>query len=1025
MSSYPQSAQKYFQNHHINQVLESIVAGLTYSQPPDPLGYIEDCVQKIRKNDLPFDRRELKWDVFIPPPEKIAPVHKGEKSKKMKPLRGRQSVHLPPLPGGRDKEVSLEGISKPIVPRLGLHSAGHREEVKKAESKPLPPIGPKTGQSKDNVSKDRESSAKPMMDAAIRTNAEAQVKLGKAWENIVFVLGGPGCGKGTQCALISRDYNYTHLSAGDLLRAEVSTGSDLGKQLDSMMKEGKIVPMEVTIKLLRQAMEKAPLDAAGFLIDGFPRELDQALAFEDKVRYVSYPKCYPPLQRTHRSVQVASCRLVLYYSCPEELLERRLLKRGETSGRADDNIETIRKRFRVFLDKSLPVIQHYGAVGKCVEISSENSVDAVYAETRKHFDKPKPLYHSNVVFVLGGPGSGKGTQSTRLADEFSLTHLSTGDLLRAEIVKKSSIGKECAELMQEGKMVPMRLVLGLVRAKMEEAIAEGAKGFLIDGFPRTVEQALEFEETIGPPATVLYFSCPLTVLEARLLERGKTSGRADDNMETIRKRFRTFEQESLPVVEYYKGCGKCVEVSGNGFDILGMQVPKKVSQIVADRQIDDVYQEARRVFLVPEPLGHPNINFVLGGPGSGKGTQCVRLAQRYGLLHVSTGDLLRREVEDGTEVGKQVGDYMSRGVMVPMKTIMELLVKKVEEEFDSKGFLIDGFPRTVDQALTFERLVGSPSRVLYFSCPLDVLERRLLERGKTSGRADDTLETIKQRFATYQKESLPVVQYYKDKGVCVEIESTRSVEQVFEVACRVFESEEETLQPANDENVESAPEVALESRPNVESSINEVSSSTQENAEQVDARPFDGEKIVFVLGGPGSGKGTQCLKLVEELGWAHLSTGDLLREEVKKGTPLGQQLEADMREGKMVPMSITIELLKNAMGERHGAPGYLIDGFPRTMEQAEVFERSLAACTFVLFFDAPKDVLTSRLLKRGETSGRADDNAESIGKRLSTFDEQSMPVIEFFERDGRVKRVIAEGTIEEITRATMACFEGI
>lgn len=134
-----------------------------------------------------------------------------------------------------------------------------------------------------------------------------------------------------------------------------------------------------------------------------------------------------------------------------------------------------------------------------------------------------------------------------------------------------------------------------------------------------------------------------------------------------------------------------------------------------------------------------------------------------------------------------------------------------------------------------------------------------------------------------------------------------------------------------------------------------------------------------------------------------------------------------------------MDLLKNAMEAKRGAPGYLIDGFPRTMEQAKVvsisfplkqplhthlkqFERTIGKCSFVLFFDASHQILTQRLLERGKTSGRADDNLESIKKRLNTFTEMSLPVVTYFAGDGRVKKINAEGSIDSITQETMANF---
>lgn len=151
---------------------------------------------------------------------------------------------------------------------------------------------------------------------------------------VVFVLGGPGAGKGTQCANLVRDYGFEHLSAGDLLRAEQDRkGSQFGDMIKEYIKDGKIVPMEVTIQLLENAMTSA-IDKDGnrkFLIDGFPRKMDQATAFEEKV---------------------VESQFTLFFDCPENVMQERLLNRGKTSGRADDNEDSIKKRFKTFVETS-------------------------------------------------------------------------------------------------------------------------------------------------------------------------------------------------------------------------------------------------------------------------------------------------------------------------------------------------------------------------------------------------------------------------------------------------------------------------------------------------------------------------------------------------------------------------------------------------------------------------------------------------------------------------------------------------
>ncbi|KAK2768755.1 bifunctional uridylate/adenylate kinase [Arachnomyces sp. PD_36] len=189
---------------------------------------------------------------------------------------------------------------------------------------------------------------------------------------VMFVLGGPGSGKGTQSANLVRDYGFVHLSAGDLLREEQDReGSQYGDLIRSNIKDGIIVPMEITVALLSNAMSAAlaknPKPTAGqqnprFLIDGFPRKLDQAHFFEDTV---------------------CPSSLTLFLNCPEDVMQNRLLKRGETSGRSDDNIESIKKRFRVFQEQSMPVVDYYDTLGKVVRVVATGSQDEVYERIKE------------------------------------------------------------------------------------------------------------------------------------------------------------------------------------------------------------------------------------------------------------------------------------------------------------------------------------------------------------------------------------------------------------------------------------------------------------------------------------------------------------------------------------------------------------------------------------------------------------------------------------------------------------------
>ncbi|XP_008788701.1 UMP-CMP kinase 4-like isoform X3 [Phoenix dactylifera] len=178
---------------------------------------------------------------------------------------------------------------------------------------------------------------------------------------VVFVLGGPGSGKGTQCANIVKHFGFTHLSAGDLLRAEIKSGSENGTMIANMIKEGKIVPSEVTVKLLQKAMLESGNDK--FLIDGFPRNEENRTAFEN--------------------VTKIEPEFVLFLDCPEEEMERRILNRNQ--GRDDDNIETMRKRFKVFVESSLPVVEYYDSKGKVRKIDAAKPVDEVFEAVKVIF----------------------------------------------------------------------------------------------------------------------------------------------------------------------------------------------------------------------------------------------------------------------------------------------------------------------------------------------------------------------------------------------------------------------------------------------------------------------------------------------------------------------------------------------------------------------------------------------------------------------------------------------------------------
>jgi adenylate kinase len=175
---------------------------------------------------------------------------------------------------------------------------------------------------------------------------------------------------------------------------------------------------------------------------------------------------------------------------------------------------------------------------------------------------------------------------------------------------------------------------------------------------------------------------------------------------------------------------------------------------------------------------------LIGPPGSGKGTQGQMLSDRFGLVHVAAGDLLRDEVTKESEIGKAVADYLNRGELVPDEIIIELLMPVIVHAVEDKGYVLDGFPRSVGQALVARTLAeeagATPDAVIYLDAERDELVRRILERAKIEGRSDDTEEVIKNRLVVFDEATLPLVDYYRSRGLLHVIDANQSEPKVEE-----------------------------------------------------------------------------------------------------------------------------------------------------------------------------------------------------------------------------------------------------
>lgn len=189
-------------------------------------------------------------------------------------------------------------------------------------------------------------------------------------------------------------------------------------------------------------------------------------------------------------------------------------------------------------------------------------------------------------------------------------------------------------------------------------------------------------------------------------------------------------------------------------------------------------------------------------------------------------------------------------------------------------------------------------------------------------------------------------------------------------------------------------------------------------------------KNIVIFGAPGSGKGTQSDKMIEKYGFEHISTGDVLRSEIKNGTELGQTAKSYIDKGQLIPDELMVSILASvydSFGKEH--KGVIFDGFPRTIPQAEALKAMLAerghAIAAMIELDVPEDELMKRLILRGQQSGRSDDNEETIKKRLNVYHTQTAPLIDWYSKEGLHHHIDGLGELERISSDIFAVIDAL
>ncbi len=182
---------------------------------------------------------------------------------------------------------------------------------------------------------------------------------------------------------------------------------------------------------------------------------------------------------------------------------------------------------------------------------------------------------------------------------------------------------------------------------------------------------------------------------------------------------------------------------------------------------------------------------IFGAPGSGKGTQSDKMIEKYGLNHISTGDVLRDEIKKGTELGQTAASFIDKGNLIPDDLMVSILAKVYDSYGDHKGVIFDGFPRTIQQAEALKKMLDERgdkvAAMIELDVPEDELMKRLLLRGQKSGRADDNEETIKKRLVVYHSQTQPLIEWYKKEGVHYHVNGFGELDTIFAEICEVID----------------------------------------------------------------------------------------------------------------------------------------------------------------------------------------------------------------------------------------------
>eukprot|EP00656_Telonema_subtile_P015466 TRINITY_DN18108_c0_g1_i1.p1 TRINITY_DN18108_c0_g1~~TRINITY_DN18108_c0_g1_i1.p1 ORF type:complete len:939 (+),score=304.85 TRINITY_DN18108_c0_g1_i1:173-2989(+) len=777
----------------------------------------------------------------------------------------------------------------------------------------------------------------------------------------LMVAGAPGTGKGKLVSYLNDSLGLVHVTKSEVLSA--NKGSEAGVKAQEFVEAGGVgsVPDRLLHELLVTRLTQEDCKTRGFLLDGWPCEkssyqllvhsgfdplmavlsMSEADSLEAQVhiRYgVDTHKKYhlktnPPPPGTEVRVNAVN-------------LPDHVKKKHEDFTFAINGVLAVTKTDVLHVDATQELDEvvadvlawMYASVGAAPRKRHErvapepqdpqlhSAAVKIQADFRGHRERMVPISDRRVA-ISGPPASGKGTQCSNILRQYRMVHVTLGGVIRDNVARDTELGQKARAANENNTRLPDADLVSMVAEALGSHECK-KRGWLLDGFPRTAAQAgLLLGAGFGPEAFIT-LDVPADVCVERAL-------RKDD----IAERVAQYQAEVGEMAVVFKDCL---------YKIDGAQNP------------EIVFDGIRRVVeKKPWKL------LVAGPPGSGKGEQMMALVSKLGVTHLNVAVVVQAAAKAGSEHGEQAMEFIKQKQPLPDELVAQLVSERVAAPDVLKtGWLMDGLPSNTNQVDLLKAAGVKPDKVLKF----DLTDETILSRAQEKQLDPDTQKLYTSSEQIPEEVAARLVPLMSAEDVQGSIDQYRSLEAALDAAYgnRVLMLQGDQQDLCADMMAELYASVIKTDK------LKKAREWTRPVRMQPNGQPWR----LFIAGAPGSGKGKLCEWVHQEFGLSHLSHATLTKAAKQLDAELGARAAACLKQDFVLSTELTIEVLQLLSTQGESAKhGWLLDGFPRTVEQAEAVKAAGLQVDHFINLDVPVDELVAKLCT--DDSGNSEESVRA------------------------------------------------